>query len=63
MRAHVDKDLCIGCGLCESICPKVFKMDDDGKAEALEVELDASAVGEAKEAQSQCPVEAISIDD
>ncbi|MBU3804700.1 MAG: ferredoxin, partial [Candidatus Cellulosilyticum pullistercoris] len=29
MKAFVDKDTCIGCGLCPSICPDVFAMDDD----------------------------------
>ena len=29
MKAIVDKDTCIGCGLCPSICPEVFDMDDD----------------------------------
>ncbi|MDD4103149.1 MAG: 4Fe-4S binding protein, partial [Kiritimatiellae bacterium] len=24
MKANVNKDTCIGCGLCESICPAVF---------------------------------------
>ena len=33
MNASVDKDTCIGCGLCPSICPQ-FEMDDDGKAVA-----------------------------
>lgn len=63
MKAKVDKDLCIGCGLCESICPKVFRMEDDGKAEAVEGEIDASLADEAREARDQCPVEAIDIDD
>ena len=29
MKAIVDQDTCIGCGLCEGICPEVFKMEDD----------------------------------
>ena len=32
MRAVVDKDTCIGCGLCAATEPAVFVMDDDGKA-------------------------------
>ncbi len=32
MRAFVDKDICIGCGLCASTEPDVFEIDDDGKA-------------------------------
>lgn len=27
MKAVVDKETCIGCGLCPSICPEVFSMD------------------------------------
>ena len=32
MHAVVDKNTCIGCGLCASTEPDVFKIDDDGKA-------------------------------
>jgi ferredoxin len=35
MKASVDKDTCIGCGLCESICSEVFTLADDGYAEAI----------------------------
>lgn len=62
MKAYVDKDKCIGCGLCESVCPKVFKMNDDGLAEAIDNELDELLAEGAKDAQAQCPVEAIEID-
>lgn len=62
MKAAVDHDLCIGCGVCEVECPEVFKMNDDGLAEAIDAEIDEAALESAKEAQSQCPVEAISIE-
>ena len=39
MRAYVDRELCIGCGLCTSIAPDVFAMNADGKAEATVVTL------------------------
>ena len=32
----VDKDLCIGCGLCCGICGEVFRMNEQGKAEAYQ---------------------------
>lgn len=53
----VDKEKCIGCGLCESICPEVFEMKDDGKAHIK----DASACknGTCKEAAESCPIQAI----
>ncbi|MFZ5354081.1 MAG: ferredoxin [Bacillota bacterium] len=62
MKAAVDKDACIGCGLCEAVCPKVFKMTDEGVAEAIEGELSEEVKEKAEEAKAQCPVEAISIE-
>lgn len=61
MRGHVDKDICIGCGLCSDICPKVFRMDDDGKAAAVDTEIPDDLMDSAKEAEQQCPVEAITV--
>ena len=29
MKTTVDKDLCLGCGLCVDICPEVFQMEED----------------------------------
>ncbi|MEN8433037.1 ferredoxin [Clostridium septicum] len=62
MKAKVDKDTCIGCGLCPSICPEVFGMDDDGKAVAKVADVPDSNVDEAKDAESSCPVSAIIVD-
>ncbi len=62
MKAVVNKDLCIGCGLCPSICPEVFSMDDDGLAVAIDEELDESVIDSAKEAEESCPVDAITVD-
>ncbi|GEM_PF-872596 len=39
MKGFVGKDACIGCGLCEGICPEVFKKEEDGKASASENEI------------------------
>ena len=42
MRAYVDQELCIGCGLCASISPDVFAMNADGKVEAFSDTTDAN---------------------
>lgn len=49
MNASVDKDTCIGCGLCPSICPSVFEMDDDGKAVAKNNPVPAGNEDDARE--------------
>ena len=61
MKAHVDKDTCIGCGLCPSVCPSVFTLEDDGLAVAIPDTIGASDESSAKEAKESCPVDAISI--
>ena len=33
MKATVDPDLCIGCGVCPNLAPDVFEMNDEGIAE------------------------------
>jgi ferredoxin len=63
MKPNVDKDTCIACGLCPSICPECFDMQDDGKAGAIVDEVPEGAVDSAKEAEESCPVNAISIEE
>lgn len=62
MRASVDPDLCIGCGLCPSLCPEVFYMKNDDLAAAKEEDIPKEADESAKNARSNCPVDAISIE-
>lgn len=62
MKAYVDKDTCIGCGLCPEVCPEIFEMKDDGKAEASKNEIPENLITSAKEAEEQCPVTAITVE-
>lgn len=62
MKAKIDRDGCIGCQLCPSICPEVFQMADDGLAEVITEDVPSEAEGTAKEAQESCPVSVISVD-
>jgi ferredoxin len=62
MKAHVDKETCIGCGLCPSIASDVFDMQEDGKAGEIVDSVPEGSEGAAQEAAESCPVAAISVD-
>jgi len=51
--AKIDKEECIGCGACVSVCPNGFEIID-GKAEVRDKDADCI-----KEAISVCAVDAI----
>ena len=58
MSVAVDKNLCIGCGACVSLCPSSFQMnEEDGKSDVVNQE-DAEC---AKNAAQSCPVQAIAV--
>lgn len=61
MQATVDKDLCIGCGLCAETCPEVFEMGDDMIAKVIVAEVAAALKDSAQAAADACPVEAIAL--
>lgn len=63
MKVKVDEELCMGCGVCPSICPEVFEMGDDGKAKVLTDEVPAGAEDACREAVDSCPEVAIKIVD
>ncbi|OLS03686.1 ferredoxin [Tissierella creatinophila] len=63
MKAVVDRDACISCGLCATICPEVFELDDEDIAVVIADPIPEDAVDSAKEAEESCPTEAISIEE
>jgi len=62
MKASIDRDGCISCGLCESTCPEVFRMAEDGLAEVYTDPVPAAVESTAIEAQEGCPVSVITVE-
>lgn len=62
MKAIVNQEGCISCGLCVSTCPEVFAYDEDGKAIA-NGQIEDTNYASVESARSACPVAVIDIVD
>lgn len=69
MKVMINREGCIGCGVCEALCPEVFKLIDDGKSAIVEKyrkgelgegEVEDSLSACVDSAKISCPVEVIS---
>lgn len=60
MKAVIDQETCIGCGVCAQIAPEVYEMQGE-KAVSLVDELSEDKVDSAQEGADQCPVDAITV--
>lgn len=63
MRTFVDPDTCMGCGVCETICPEVFRLAEEPYAKVLVEFVPPELEADVREAMDQCPEQAISIGD
>jgi len=71
MKIQIDREGCIECGGCESVCPEIFELDGSQKAKIVEIyRTGKPGKGEVKnhlklcveEAVEACPVNVISIE-
>ena len=62
MRVTVDPKLCTGCGICEVVCPEVFRLDGGGKKPFAVVRSETvpeEAVNFCRDARDCCKPQAI----
>lgn len=60
MKVNVEREGCIGCGVCAEICPQVFRIAGDGLSEVI-AEPDGFE-DSVEEAEESCPVEVIHVE-
>ena len=63
MRVRVDPDRCGGHGICVAEFPELFRLTDDGWAEAINDDIPAEDEQAARIAVTHCPAVAIIIDE
>ena len=61
MQVRCDTQKCTGLGLCESIAPDFFEVQDDGTLVMLRETFDEGERGTLAEAVRSCPTEALSL--
>ena len=64
MKVTVDRDRCAGNGVCESIAPAVFQLDDSGILTLLhDTAVDETEKAKMTEAVRSCPALALSVEE
>ena len=61
MRIDVDRTRCAGIGICESLSPKHFEVDDGGDLVLLEPDVGHDDLSDVREAIEGCPTQALSL--
>ena len=60
-RVQVDRERCVGSGVCESLAPEVFEVDDDGALMVHRPEPAADELDGVRDAVQQCPARALAL--
>ena len=61
MKARVDQEKCIGCGLCTGLAEAIFAFNDDGKVSVV-ADVTADDEEAVQSAAASCPVSAIEVE-
>lgn len=62
MKVSVDFAKCTGLGICESMAPDIFEVDDDGKLLLLRTDITDDELQSVEEAVTGCPTQALRIE-
>jgi ferredoxin len=62
MRPELIPSRCMGHGVCQKVCPKVFKVDPYGMAMVVDDNPPAELHKKVREAVAKCPAKALLVD-
>ncbi|MFE3000244.1 ferredoxin [Nocardia sp. NPDC059246] len=62
MKVVVDRSKCTGLGICESLAPAFFEVDDSGDLVLLKEDIADDELKAVEEAIQGCPTEALRIE-
>jgi ferredoxin len=62
MKVIVDFAKCTGLGICESIAPDLFEVNDNGELVLLRADIAGDELESVEEAVAGCPTEALRIE-
>ena len=62
MKCVVDFDKCTGLGICESLAPDFFEVNDDGDLMLLKSDITDDELQAVEEPVAGCPTEALTIE-
>jgi ferredoxin len=62
MKVIVDFAKCTGLGICESMAPEFFEVNDDGALVLLKEDISDDELQSVEEAVAGCPTEALRIE-
>jgi ferredoxin len=62
MKVTVDFNKCTGLGICESMAPEFFEVNDEGTLELLKEDITDDELQSVEEAVAGCPTEALRIE-
>ncbi|WP_370178910.1 ferredoxin [Rhodococcus wratislaviensis] len=61
MKICVDRTKCTGLGICESLAPDIFEIDDAGALLLLREDADDGVIDDVRAAIEGCPTEALTL--
>jgi ferredoxin len=61
IKITIDRDKCVGAGVCVALAPEVFQLDDEDKATVIAV--DGAPIEDIRDAADRCPTGAITVEE